>query len=110
MIIQAYQTFRDFNQTGIEGLFKYSAEVTSVFIPMLFLVFFLILFFGIVFNTDRKTGRADYAGAFAVAGWVTAMLAYALDLITGVVNLLTMVVVTVVAIAGVAFLLFGKER
>ena len=110
MIIQAYQTFTEFNQSGVEGMFRYSASTVGAFTPMLFFVFFMIIFLGITFSTKRDTGRSDYAAAFAVAGWVTAMLAYAIDLLTGVINLFTMVIITVVAIVGTAFLLFAKER
>ncbi len=105
----AFESYSTFNQTGIEGLLRFANHTVPAFTPILLSVFYLIILLAIIFNTERK-GKVDYPAAFAVAGWVSLMLAIALDMLTGVVNTPTMVWSAVMAIIGMAFLLFGKER
>lgn len=100
----AYTTLTEFNRTGIEGLMLYVADVVPPFIPMLFFTIFIIIFFGIY------TIQRSFQNAFAVAGIITAVCAFFLSLIEGLVPSMVLIPTLVIAIVGIAILfLAGKD-
>ncbi len=99
----AYTTLDEFNQTGIEGLFRYTSEVSPIFFPLLLLAFFVIIFIG----TFNAQGR--FTTSFAVAGITTAIIAFLFSLVGGVMPTIAVTVSVVIAILGV-FLLFVGDN
>ncbi len=107
-----YQELKDYgNQSeGIHVLFEYVADVVPLFIPLLLFAFFSIMCLGNFYSEQRTRSRADFASSFAVAGWATVILAFLLALVSDLVNLVTMVVVFVVAMIGSMWLLLAQDK
>lgn len=96
--------------TGIDQMFVYVAGEVSVFVPLLLLTLFLIVFLGGLFAQQRREGSRDSAQWFAIAGFVTSTIALFMLLIEGLTNVFTVSVVVVVAIAGMTWFLFTKDK
>ena len=101
----AYQTFQEYNQTDLTGLFTYPASVVPAFTPLILFALFLISLLASYFSQKRLTGRGDFMASFAVAGFFTAIVAIIMSLVPGLINMLTLVTCIIVAIIGVILLL-----
>ena len=116
MLFNTKQTFFEFqnasnlNTTGLDNLFVYVADVVPIFFPMMFLSLFIIIMAGTYFSQSRLTGRGDFGGSFAVAGFITTGVAFAVNLIDGVVNTETLGVLVSVTIIGIIYLFINKPR
>jgi len=101
----AYQTFQEYNQTDLTGLFTYPAKVVPAFTPLILFALFTISLLASYFSQKRLTGRGDFMGSFAVAGYFTAVIAFIMSLVPGLIDLITLVICIVVAIIGTILLL-----
>lgn len=108
MIFQAYETFAEYNQTDLAGLFTYPATVVEYFIPMVLFAIFMIIFLATSYSSRRLMIKPYYTHSFAVAGYVTFVIAVVMTLLD-LVNLYTLVIVSIVAFLGTVFLMFGKR-
>ncbi|GAG75545.1 unnamed protein product, partial [marine sediment metagenome] len=70
---------------GVQTLFAYVADVVPLFIPFLLISLFMIILLGSFFSQRRLSGRAHFAGSFAVAGYVTFIAAISLTLMENVI-------------------------
>lgn len=105
-----YQTFQEFNQTGVEGLFTYPAHIVPIFIPLVLFMIFSIVMLSTYFS-QRRIGRGgDFFASLAVAGFFTAVIAFLMTLIEGLINLFTLVITVSVAIITVILLLILRDR
>ena len=105
----AYQTFQEFNRTGIAGLFLYPASVVSLFIPLILFALFTITLLATYFSQRRLTGRGSFTASFAIAGYLTAVTSIVMSLIPGLINNYTMVVCVAVAVVATLILLISKN-
>jgi hypothetical protein len=110
MVIQAYQTFQEFNQTDLAGLFLYPANTWGGFIPLVLSGLFIIVMLSTFFSQRRLTGKGDFFASFAVAGFFTAIIAYLMTLIDGLISTFTLTITIVVAILGVILLFVSREK
>ena len=110
MIFQAYQTFTEFNNTGMDGLFLYPASVVPSFIPLVLFALFVITLMATFFSQKRLSGRGDFLASFSVASFFTAVIAFSMTLVDGLISLPTLVITVAVAIIGVVLLITGKEK
>ncbi len=106
----AYQTFSEWNQTGLDQMFVYAAEVVPIFIPLFLFSFFIIITLASYFSSKRLSNDGDLAASFAVAGFSTVILALVLSLIPGLIPTTYVVIVIAVAVLGILFLFFSKRR
>lgn len=106
----AYETFSQFNKTGIDQMFVYAAEVVPIFIPFFLFSFYIIIVLASYFSSKRLGSDGDLAASFAVAGFATFILALVMTLIEGLIKTTTVIIVLVVSITGVLFLYFSKRR
>jgi len=106
------QTFFEFqnatNTTNLNNLFVYVAEVVPIFFPMMFFSLFIIILVGTYFSQNRLTGRGDFGGSFAIASFITAGIAFAVNLIDGVVDSVTLGILCSLVIIGIIFLFINK--
>ena len=109
MIYQAYQTFTEFNQTGMAGLFLYPASVVDIFIPMVLFTMFVVILLATYFSQKRLTGRGDFFASFAVAGYFVAILSFLMSLVDGLINGATILTCLIVAVIGTIILLISKK-
>jgi len=109
MIYQAYQTFTEFNRTDVAGLFLYPASVVNIFIPMVLFTLYIIVLLATYFSSKRLTGRGDFFASLAVAGYFTTIIAFVMSLVSGLVNITTLVVCIIAAIVGTTLLLISKR-
>ena len=106
----AYQTLSDYNTSkGVQVVFQYAAETVPVFTPLVLFALFVITCLGVYFSQIRLRGVGDFWAAFAVAGYLTVLVAYLMSLIEGMINLPTMAFCVVVAIAGTLLLFITKR-
>ncbi len=110
MIFQLYQTFEQFNNTqGLAGVFVYATTVVPAFTPLLLFTFFVILMFGSYIVPKNLTGKGDFAASFAVAGYVTTILALLMSLVDNLINIQTIIAFIVVAVLGTTWLYFSRK-
>lgn len=95
---------------GMHTIFTYTAGVVPIFIPLSLFAFFVIATIGSYYASVRLNNSGDFPASFAAGGFLTAILAVTMSLIPGLVNLLTLVVTFGVAILGVLWLFFSKQR
>ena len=106
----AFQTFQEFNQTDLTGLFVYPASVWSGFIPLVLFSLYIIVLMSTFFTQKRLTGREDFFASMAVAGFFTAIVAIIMGLIDNLIDPLTLTTTVIIAIIGVILLFFTKDR
>ncbi len=106
-----YQTFQEFNQTGLAGLFKYPAEIVPLFVPLLLFSLFMIAFLGTFFSGARVAGRGgDFFASFAVASFFIAIMSMLMTLMDGFINTATVVICIGISVASALLLLVTKAR
>lgn len=111
MIIQAYQTFTEFNQTGISALFRYPAQldlVEAIFIPFFLITVFAITLLASYFSQLRLRGKGDFISSFAGASYFVAIIAIIMSLIGEMINLTTLIVTLSVSVVATILLLVSK--
>lgn len=113
MINQAYQTFTEWNQTGIAAIFQYPTQlelVESIFMPLLLFTVFIIALLASYFSQARRKGReGDFWGSFAAAGYFVVILAFVMSLMEGLINSTTLIITISVAIIGTILLLISRD-
>jgi len=106
-----YDTFREFNQTGLTGLLTYPAHVVPAFTPMLLFAIFMITFLGTFFGQARITSRGgDFFSSFAVASFFMTFTSLMFTLVDGLINTATIVVCVGVLVGSVLMLMTTKSR
>lgn len=111
MIFNIWQTFNQFNKTGLDGMLTYVAHVEPIFIPMVLFGFFIIVLVGSFYSSKRLSmGGGDFSVAFAVAGFTTFLVSLVMTLIDGLINPFTVIICLIVAMLGVLFLFFSKKE
>tara|TARA_R110000787_G_scaffold199647_2_gene310756 strand:- start:5161 stop:5493 length:333 start_codon:yes stop_codon:yes gene_type:complete len=106
-----YDTFQEFNQTGLTGLLTYPAHVVPSFTPMLLFAIFMITFLGTFFGQARITGRGgDFFSSFAVASFFMTFIALMFTLVEGLVNTPTIVTCLGILIGSVLLLMTTKSK
>lgn len=105
IIFQAWQTFQEFNQTDVAGLFTYPAHVWAGFIPLVLFALFCIVLMSTFFSQKRLRGKGDFRSSFAVAGFFIAITASVMMLVTDLINVSTVVICIVISIIGAIILL-----
>ena len=103
-----YQTFQEFNNTNLTGLFLYPAEVVPIFIPMVLFVLFSIVLLGSYFAQKRLSGRGNFAASFAAAAYLITIIGFFMSLVPGLINTLTLVVCIIASVLGTLMLLWKK--
>jgi len=94
---------------GLHNLLVYTNTVTDgMFTPLLLFAIFMIMTLGIYFSQQRLTGKGDFPVAFAGGSFFIFAISIILGLASGVINLLTTVVVIVVNVIAIIFLLTSK--
>jgi len=105
----AYQTYADWNKSGLDEMFLYVADVVDPFVPIMLFSLFMITLLASYFSSKRF-GDGDFAASFAVAGFLTFIVAIIMSLIPGMIQTMFVVITLVVAIIGILFLFFSKRR
>jgi len=109
IMFQAYQTFAEFNQTDLAGLFLYPQSVWAGFIPLVLFALFTIVMLSTYFSQKRTTGSGDFFASFAVAGFFTAIITFIMALIEGLINEIVLTTVIIIAIIGVILLYSTRD-
>lgn len=110
MIFNTYRTFSNWNKTGLDQMFVYASDTVPIFTPMLLFSLFMITMLASYFSSKRLGADGDFAASFAVAGFITAIVALVLSLMPGMIHVSVTVITIIVAILGVLFLYFSKRR
>jgi len=111
MIKMTYSTLSDYNTSeGMHVLFQYVAETVPVFIPLVLFAVFVIVSFGTYFSQRRLSGRGDFIISFAVAGYITVLVAYVMSLIDGLINNFTVIICVVIAVLGTLMLFVSPKK
>ncbi len=110
MIFKTFQTFSEFNKTGLDNTFLYVAATSNIFIPLVLFGFFVIILIGSFYSARRMGGEGDFPASFAVAGFTTFLVALVMTLIDGLINNFTVVICLIVVLVGILFLFFSKKE
>ena len=110
MIIHAYKTLDEVNTTeGVYTIFQYVSNEVPIFSPMILFAFFIIACLGSYYASIRNSGRGNLSASFAVAGFLTSILATLFSFLN-MVNSTTVVLTYVVSILGVLWLFFSGDN
>ena len=104
-----YETFTEFNDSSIAGLFLYPAQVVPAFVPLILVSLFLVALMTTYFSQRRLTGRGDFTSSFAVSGYFVTVVAFIMSLITNLVNIITVTICLSISIVGTILLLISKR-
>jgi len=113
----AYQTLDNFSASSdIEGLgmiFVYVATIVPIFIPLVLFALFIITGVGTFMFQEKFKGKGDIPASFAAASVLTALTAFIMTLVPGLMSgatgVLTLTITFVVAVISVIFLFISKE-
>jgi hypothetical protein len=95
---------------GIDDMLVDLAHTNSIFIPMLLLFIFFVVFIGGSSSQKKRTGTADIPMWAVVSSLSTFMVTLALTLISGLVNMLTLIIVICITILSGAWLFLDKSN
>ncbi len=110
LIINAWMTFTEYNDTTVSGLFTYPAEIWAGFIPLTLFALFTIVMFSTYFSQRGLTGTGDFKSSFAVAGFFVAIISLVMTMVEGLIGIPTVVICITISIIGVLLLLPGRDR
>ena len=110
IMFNAYETFAEFNQTDLAGLFLYPAHIWEGFIPLVLFGLFSIVTLSTFFSQQRLSGKGDFFVSFAVAGFFTSIVAFSMKLVEGLINTYTLITTFIIAIIGVVLLFVSKSN
>jgi len=99
-----YKTLEDINGTGIQGILQTASDAVPLLPAMILFSLFIVLSFGSMFYNTRKYGSAKMSSTFAVAGFVTMVVAVMMTLIPNFINTATVVTCIIIEIAFVFWL------
>lgn len=101
----AYQTFAEYNQTGLAGLFTYPASILPIFIPLILFGLFCIVFMSSFFAQKRAATKGAFLNSFAASSYFVFVVAIVMSLVDNLINLQTLVVTLVISIVATLLLL-----
>lgn len=102
--IRVYQTFAEFNDSSMAGLFLYPASVVDAFIPLILFAIFSIVLMSTFFGQQRLTGSGDIFASFAVSSFFTSIIAIIMSLVTNLINPTTLIITIGIAVMSVVIL------
>lgn len=96
--------------SGLQVVFLYLNEVTNgIFVKMLITAVWVIIAFSSFFFSKKAVGTGDIPVSISVASFITLIFAFILRLQSGLVDNLTMGVLVVLSLIGIALLMFDDE-
>lgn len=108
-IILTYKTLEQINGTGINGILQTASDAVPILPALILTALFIILSFGSYFSSVRRLGTASLSASFAVAGFVTTIIAFLMSLIPNFINAYTIGVCVILEIVFVMWLFMGKD-
>ena len=94
---------------GFDNVFVYIQGQVPIFVPMLLLTFFMIVMLGGFFSQRRLIGEGQFVMWMAIAGYLTAGLAFLMTLAEGLINLTTLIIVITIAIFSTVLFLLTRD-
>jgi len=95
------------------GADNFLVEIVSIipsFIPLLLTFVFFIVFLGGIGRQKARTGSADYAMWAVIASLSTFMLSLIMSTATGIIDVITLVIVVVITIFSGVWLFLDKKQ
>lgn len=108
----AYELITAWNMSeGFQVLFVYANDITGGLLMRLILFGIYVVIAGGLYNSQKQAvGTGDFPQALAVGGFSTAVLTILLRLLEGaLVDVYTLTVVIIVALASFVWFLFSKD-
>lgn len=105
----AFETFNEFNKTGLDQLFVYSAKIVPSFIPLMLFSLFIITFFATFFTKQRLTGRGDAPSSFAASSFLITIIAVLMMLVDNLISTQTVVICFAVSLISVIWLYIARD-
>jgi F0F1-type ATP synthase assembly protein I len=95
---------------GMDNALVGIAGEVSIFIPMFLFFVWLVIFLGGSQSQKRRTGSADMGMWATVSSLAVLMITLALTITSGLVNMLTLVIVVIVTILSGAWLFLDRTN
>lgn len=83
---------------GIHAVFQYVAEIVPIFFPLLLFALFIVYTVGSFLLQKEQTGNSNLFSSLVVGGYLTAITAFVINLIPGLVNPLVPVITLVISL------------
>lgn len=98
------------NSSGLSDIFIYTSQQVP-FLPVGILIFvYIIIVAGGYFSQERKTGYGNFPMWMAIGGLITTFSSYLLFMIDGLVNLYTIIILTIITIISALWFLISKNE
>jgi len=105
-----YQELQDINITGFDDVLVYISTQLPFFVPMMLLFIWMMFTLLMYFGSRKFSGQADFFSAAAAGGFVSVVLATILSLYSGITNMYTLILMTVIVILSFVFLWVRRNR
>lgn len=105
-----YQTYAEFNQSGLTALFLYAASISPIFVSLMLFTLFIIVLMGTYFAQLRTQGYASLISSFIAAAFFQFIIAIMMTLTPGLINLTTLAVSFTVLVVAVIILFFSSKN
>ena len=96
--------------SGADNFLVETASVIPSFIPLLLIFVFFVVFLGGIGRQKARTGSADYAMWAVIASLSTFMLSLIMSTATGIIDVITLVIVVVITIFSGVWLFLDKKQ
>lgn len=106
----AYTTLEQFNLTSLDGVLIYINEVVPFFTATFLLVIYFIIGLTAYLGSKRFSGQADIFASMTAAGFITFILAIIMTLTTGIINVFTVAIASILLIISFLLLLLKRNR
>lgn len=110
MIMNAYQTWEEFNKTGVDNILVYASQTVPVFIPFFLFVLFLIITMGTYYSTRKLGGEPDFFASATIGAFIVSITALLLTLKEGIINTYTLMVICIITTIMFVLLFWSKSR
>ena len=94
----AYKELTETNfSEGIYTMFQYVAEIVPIFFPLVLFCLFIIYTVSSFLIQKEQTGRSNFFSSLVVAGYLTTITAFVMNLIPGLLNPIYPVITLIVS-------------
>ena len=107
----AYKEIVDTNlSAGIHTIFQYVGEIVPIFFPLVLFCLFIIYTISSYLIQKEQTGRSNFFSSLVVAGYLTTITAFVMNLIPGLLNPLYPAITLIVSMIMTLVFFLSKRK
>lgn len=95
---------------GLYTMFQYVAEIVPIFFPLLLFCIFIVFSVSSFLIQKQQTGRSNFFSSMVVAGYLTTIISFVMNLIPGLINPIVPVICLVVSMIMTLIFFVSKRK